>query len=82
MIEGESGTGKELIAKGIHFSGARRDKSFVAVNCAAIPESLIEAELFGYKRGAFTGASFESSSLSIVGNKGQTVFSLHLPKNH
>lgn len=60
LIEGESGTGKELIAKGIHFSGARRDKPFIAVNCAAIPETLIEAELFGYKKGAFTGATQES----------------------
>jgi len=60
LIEGESGTGKELIAKGIHFSGSRKDKSFVAVNCAAIPEGLIEAELFGYKKGAFTGAVSES----------------------
>ncbi len=60
LIEGESGTGKELIAKGIHFSGARKDKPFVAINCAAIPESLIEAEFFGYKKGAFTGATVES----------------------
>ncbi|HEX9961286.1 MAG TPA: sigma-54 dependent transcriptional regulator, partial [Pyrinomonadaceae bacterium] len=60
LIEGESGTGKEMIAKGIHFSGARRDNPFVAVNCAAIPEGLIEAELFGYKKGAFTGAASES----------------------
>ncbi len=60
LIEGESGTGKELIAKGIHFSGARKEKPFVAVNCAAIPETLIEAELFGYKKGAFTGAVAES----------------------
>ena len=60
LIEGESGTGKELIAKGIHFSGSRKNKPFVAVNCAAIPETLIEAELFGYKKGAFTGAAQES----------------------
>jgi DNA-binding NtrC family response regulator len=57
LITGESGTGKELVAKGIHFSGKRRDKPFIPINCAAIPESLIEAELFGYKRGSFTGAT-------------------------
>ncbi len=57
LITGESGTGKELIAKGIHFSGKRRDQPFIPLNCAAIPESLIEAELFGYKRGSFTGAA-------------------------
>ena len=56
LITGESGTGKELIAKGIHFSGKRKDAPFIPINCAAIPESLIEAELFGYKRGSFTGA--------------------------
>jgi DNA-binding NtrC family response regulator len=60
LIEGESGTGKELIAKGIHFSGTRRTKPFIAINCAAIPETLIDAELFGYKKGAFTGAIGES----------------------
>jgi len=70
LIEGESGTGKELIAKGIHFSGLRRNKPFIAVNCAAIPENLIEAELFGYKRGAFTGANFESKGKFEEANGG------------
>jgi two-component system NtrC family response regulator len=60
LIEGETGTGKELIAKGIHFSGTRNNYPFVAINCAALPETLIEAELFGYKKGAFTGAVGES----------------------
>ena len=74
LLLGESGVGKELFARACHDSGARRDGPFVAVNCAALPESLIEAELFGYRPGAFTGASRDGAPGRIREAEGGTLF--------
>jgi two-component system response regulator GlrR len=69
-IEGESGTGKELIAKSLHVASDRKDGPFVAVNCAAIPENLMESELFGYEKGAFTGADTSKKGLFVQADSG------------
>lgn len=74
LIFGESGVGKELFAKAVHQSGSRKDGPFVAVNCAALPENLIEAELFGYASGAYTGARKEGSPGRIREANGGTLF--------
>ncbi len=73
LITGESGTGKELIARAIHNESDRHDKPFVAINCGGIPETLMESEFFGHKKGAFTGASQDKKGLFEIADKG-TVF--------
>jgi len=75
LIKGESGTGKELLAQSIHSSSTRRDKPFVKVNCAAIPESLLESELFGFEKGAFTGAHFKKPGKFELANHGTILLS-------
>jgi len=70
LIQGESGTGKDLIAKAIHYQSSRQDKAFVAINCSAIPETLMEAELFGHEKGAFTDAKAMKKGLFEIADRG------------
>lgn len=73
LITGESGTGKELIAQAIHYNSLRKDQSFIAINCGAIPDSVLESELFGHKKGSFTGADNDKEGL-IKAADGGTLF--------
>ena len=73
LIRGESGTGKELVAQAIHLESKRREESFVHVNCAALPSELLESELFGYSKGAFTGATYNRAGRFEKAHKG-TIF--------
>lgn len=74
ILQGETGTGKEAFAQAIHDGSTRHDKSFVALNCAALPENLIESELFGYKDGAFTGARAKGAKGKVLQSDGGTLF--------
>ncbi len=73
LITGESGTGKELVAKAIHLNSRRKEGKFLSINCAALPETLLESELFGYDRGAFTGADRDKPGMFELAHKG-TIF--------
>jgi two-component system response regulator AtoC len=74
LLQGESGTGKDLVAKAIHYASKRADRPFIAINCAALPSNLIESELFGYEKGAFTDAKSRKAGLLEQANGGGTIF--------
>src|SRR4030042_2371318 len=70
LVKGESGTGKEIVAQAIHINSDRREKAFLKVNCAAIPTNLLESELFGFEKGAFTGAHLKKPGKFELANGG------------
>ncbi len=70
ILLGDSGTGKEILARALHQASARREKRFMAINCAAIPETLLESELFGYEKGAYTGAVKQTLGKIELANEG------------